>query len=232
MKNIIVTTSWDDGHVLDMRLAELLKKYGIKGTFYISPNNNEIPLNARLTSAQILELSKDFEIGAHTMSHRPLTSLSDAEALNEIKESKHFLEKLLGKPVTTFCYPSGFFSKKHEAMVANVSFTLARTVQLYVTEIGSNPFELHTTSHAYRHWSHLFPILRMVGFKKFLNCYLNWDALAIEMFDKAFTKGSVFHLWGHSWEIDRNSDWERLERVLQHIAHKRGVAYLTNGELV
>jgi hypothetical protein len=35
---IYVTTSWDDGHKLDMKLAVLLKKYGIKGTFYICPN--------------------------------------------------------------------------------------------------------------------------------------------------------------------------------------------------
>ncbi len=30
-----ITTSWDDGHPLDFRVAELLSKYGLRGTFYI-----------------------------------------------------------------------------------------------------------------------------------------------------------------------------------------------------
>jgi len=36
---------------------------------------------------------------------------------------------------------------------------------------------------------------------------------------------------GHSWEIDRNHDWSRLERVLKHIAGRTDVRYVTNGEL-
>ena len=28
-----ITTSWDDGHPLDFRVAELLAKYGLPGTF-------------------------------------------------------------------------------------------------------------------------------------------------------------------------------------------------------
>ena len=31
----LATTSWVDGHKLEIRLVALLKKYGIKGTFYI-----------------------------------------------------------------------------------------------------------------------------------------------------------------------------------------------------
>ena len=30
-----ITTSWDDGHPLDLRVAELLAKYGLQGTFYV-----------------------------------------------------------------------------------------------------------------------------------------------------------------------------------------------------
>ena len=35
MKQTYITTSWDDGHPLDLRVAELLTKYGLHGTFYI-----------------------------------------------------------------------------------------------------------------------------------------------------------------------------------------------------
>ena len=49
MKKTIVTTSWDDGHKLDLKLAALLKKYNIKGTFYISPHDNEFSKNELLS---------------------------------------------------------------------------------------------------------------------------------------------------------------------------------------
>ena len=31
-----ITTSWDDGHTLDLRLADLLDKYDLRGTFYVA----------------------------------------------------------------------------------------------------------------------------------------------------------------------------------------------------
>ncbi|MDP4020950.1 MAG: polysaccharide deacetylase family protein, partial [Candidatus Adlerbacteria bacterium] len=116
MKNIVVTTSWDDGHVLDMRLAALLKKYNIKGTFYIAPKNREIPAEKRLTESQIKELSHDFEIGAHTMTHPRLTRTSDAEAREEVHSSKTYLEEITGRGVTSFCYPQGYYTSAHVAM--------------------------------------------------------------------------------------------------------------------
>ena len=35
MDRVIITTSWDDGHSLDLKLAGLLQKYDIPATFYI-----------------------------------------------------------------------------------------------------------------------------------------------------------------------------------------------------
>ncbi len=37
----IVTTSWDDGHKLDLKLAHLLQKYNMPATFYVSPECRE-----------------------------------------------------------------------------------------------------------------------------------------------------------------------------------------------
>ena len=43
----LITTSWDDGNKLDIKVAELLDKYGMKGTFYIAklPHSFIITLN-------------------------------------------------------------------------------------------------------------------------------------------------------------------------------------------
>lgn len=230
MKGSIVTTSWDDGDILDLRMGELLLKYGMTGTFYISPRDRESTIEDRLTNEQLKKLSDNFEIGAHTMTHPHLTDLSDDEARKEIVESKEYLEKVIGTSVTSFCYPAGYFDARIARMVKEAGFALARTVERFTYTIG-DPYSVPTTLHAYRHWSDAWPILKKVGLKKFFRCYLHWDDLAIELFD-SMPDGGIFHLWGHSWEVEKNKDWARLERVLKHISLKGNVLYKTNGELV
>lgn len=230
--DVLVTTSWDDGHALDLKLAALMQRYGIKGTFYISPEDKEFIESERLGDEGIRALAKDgFEIGAHTMSHTHLTKLDDFSARKEIVRSKTYLEAVIGKPVTSFCYPAGFYAAPHVAMAHDAGFTLARTVKRFAF-MSRDPLQLETTIHTYRHWSDILHILRAVGWKKFLRCLWNWDDLAIELFDECQRVGGVYHLWGHSWEVERHGDWARLERVFAHIGKRPHVRYVTNAELV
>jgi peptidoglycan/xylan/chitin deacetylase (PgdA/CDA1 family) len=228
-----VTTSWDDGHVLDFKLAKLLKKYHIAGTFYISPFDREIAKEDRLTPEQIRTLAQDFEIGAHTVTHRHLPTLSDDESMEEIAQSKLALETVLHAPVTSFCYPAGKYEARHVSMVRSAGFTLARTVKRFVYRV-QDPLELHTSVHTYDHWLDVFGLLMLVRGNplRFLQLYRRWDKQACYMFDRVLAKGGVFHLWGHSWEVAHNNDWERLEGVLQYIHARAGVYYVQNHELL
>jgi peptidoglycan/xylan/chitin deacetylase (PgdA/CDA1 family) len=232
MKKIVVTTSWDDGHILDLKLSNLLTKYNIKGTFYISPKDREIKEKDRLTPDQILKVAENFEIGAHTMTHPSLTMVSDEVAKEEIVHSKNYLESVLNKKVNSFCYPRGSYYKKHKSIVKDAGFKVARTVKRYAEDTGKDEYEIPTTVQAYRHFSDAKKILKEVGPSKFVKSYLNWDVLSTTMFDKVLKKGGVFHLWGHSWEIEKNNDWNRLEKVLQYISNHPKVKYVTNFELL
>ena len=228
MNRTTVTTSWDDGHVYDIKLAQMLKQYNIAGTFYISPENRELLELERLNKEEVIELSKNFEIGAHTVTHPRLSKITDSEAGHEIAGSKKFLEEWIGKEVKSFCYPGGDFKPVHETMVKAAGFKLARTVKRYATQIGNDPFAVPTTVHAYRHLKDIKLPMINLGFDE----YLHWDVLANKLFDDVMQKGGVFHLWGHSWEIDKHKDWERLERVLKYISNRPEVSYLNNGELI
>jgi hypothetical protein len=42
--------------------------------------------------------------------------------------------------------------------------------------------------------------------------------------------GGVWHLYGHSWEIEREQLWPQLEQLLQYVSGRKGVAYRTNGQ--
>jgi peptidoglycan/xylan/chitin deacetylase (PgdA/CDA1 family) len=47
------------------------------------------------------------EIGAHTVTHPILSTLSPEQAWSEISQSKVALERLLGRRIETFAYPNG-----------------------------------------------------------------------------------------------------------------------------
>jgi peptidoglycan/xylan/chitin deacetylase (PgdA/CDA1 family) len=231
--SVVVTTSWDDGHVLDHRLAALLDEYGVEGTFYIAPNDHEIAPALRLGNAGTAEIGSRFEIGGHTLNHRPLITLDAGTATEEITTGKQVLEDILGREIVSFCYPRGEYRATHPAMVRAAGFRLARTVQRWVTT-PSPALEMRTTVNAYRHLIDGVPVLRLAGGNPLhaARLFWNWDLLAMAVFDRVLQTGGAFHFWGHSWEIDKFGDWSRLERVLDYIGGRSGVTYVDNAALV
>ena len=143
MSKTIITTSWDDGHPLDLKLSNLLEKYDIPGTFYIPLHNSE---NSVLSSTKIEELSKKFEIGGHTLNHSVLTELSANEINSEVSSGKKQLEDLCG-PIFSFAYPRGQYNSEVKKIVKNNGFSGARTAEIMHHNLD-DLFEMHPTVHA------------------------------------------------------------------------------------
>jgi len=116
-KKVKITTSWDDGHRLDLKIVDLLRKYKISGTFYIVVD--WVDKEGFLTWGQIKELAKmGFSIGSHTITHPPdLKKLHDEELHYETQNSKDMLETALGLPVRSFCYPRGRVNERVRGFV-------------------------------------------------------------------------------------------------------------------
>jgi peptidoglycan-N-acetylglucosamine deacetylase len=215
------TTSWDDGHPHDMRVADLLTKYGLTGTFYIPIENSRPVMAAR----EIRWLGETFEVGAHTTHHVVLTEVPEAFAEDEVRESKKRLEDITGSPCEAFCFPKGRFRRSHLNMVRRAGFRCARTVELL-----SIRFPIHcagirliqTTVQANpHHWTvYAKNCAKRLSLKGLANLVLhahsrNWRGTARSMLEVVAQHGGVFHLWGHSWEIDDQQQWPQLESVLR-----------------
>lgn len=222
----IVTTSWDDGHKFDLKLADLLNKYGIKGTFYVSP----FYLKDKLTGDEIRELSKIHEIGAHTLTHTDLTSISMNMAEKEIKGSKTFLENILGCEVRMFCYPKGRYNQRVKEIVKKFGFLGARICEGGIFKLPEDPYEWGVTLHA-SNGSPFMTLKIWIKLKVSARVLLDWEYRAKLLFNLFLQQGGVYHLYGHSWEIAKNREWAKLERVLRYISNKK-VMYLTNGEVL
>ena len=136
---MIFTTSWDDGYALDLKIADLLERYGCKGTFYICPRKQH---GQHMLSAQAMQsLSERFEIGAHSMTHPHLTKCKDEELRTELEGSKQWVEGLTQKPCTMFCYPFGEVDNRVEKMIDSVGYRGARTTEVMRFATDS-PFRL------------------------------------------------------------------------------------------
>ena len=95
----------------------------LKTSFQKLPTQNRVKY---LQPQQIKILSDNgFEIGSHSMTH----SLFTAEYMNEnktnfeLKQSKIYLEGITGKPVNSFCFPSGYYNSKAIEQAKEIGFT-------------------------------------------------------------------------------------------------------------
>ena len=229
---VVVTTSWDDGHELDAKLALELDAHGFSGTFYVSPQSAEIPAERRIRSGTLCDLSRRFEIGSHTLTHPHLTRLPLADAAREITVGNEAVQNAIGMPVTAFCYPYGAYHAHHVELVRAAGFVVARTIRRFSTEAAADPLQLGTTTHAARYLADGWRVARRCRtVRQACTMWGNWDVLARQLFQEATAGGGVFHLWGHSWEIEAHDDWSRLRSLLRYIAG-HDVTFVTNRELI
>jgi peptidoglycan-N-acetylglucosamine deacetylase len=234
----IVTTSWDDGDQLDLRLAELLKSKGVSGTFYIPIE----PFRKYLLSpGQLRDLSAEgFEIGAHGVTHKLLKGISRLELAAEIGPCKPRLEDIVGTEVRMFCYPRGRYDANAVQVVKEAGYSGARTVRMLATQSEFDSFEMPTTVQSYPHsrtdyLRNAAKSRKLEGLKTCLTQSSglgNWLELGRRLFDVVLKNGGIWHLYGHSWEIEQLGLWQDLGRLLDYVARRPGVTYVPNGELV
>lgn len=84
----------------------------------------------------------DHEIGSHSYNHELLPQLDDEALHQEIARSKDFLQKNIGHPVETFCYPNGDADQRVSAAVSKAGYTCAVTMQPGLNRPDRPPFML------------------------------------------------------------------------------------------
>lgn len=235
----IVTTSWDDGDRLDLRVAETLYSRGISGTFYVPIQ----PYGGRpaLTHPELRNLAAEgFEIGAHGFSHKHLWNLPAQELADEVNPCKPMLEDILGGEVRMFCYPRGRFDANVVRALKEAGYQGARTVQMLATGLQFDPFEMPTTLQAAPHtrFNYVKNIARakkparMQTWMSQARSVGNWVELGKKLFDSVLEQGGIWHLYGHSWEIDELGLWKDFENLADYVGSRKGVSYVPNWKLI
>jgi peptidoglycan/xylan/chitin deacetylase (PgdA/CDA1 family) len=110
------TASPNDRIILYHSLNKLMKKVSFvrrenwmdQLKSWAGPGNTDC-IHRSMTEEELKRLAASpwATIGAHTVTHSTLSALSEEEQRQEIISSRHTLEKITGKQITTFSYPFG-----------------------------------------------------------------------------------------------------------------------------
>ena len=125
---LVVAVTFDDGYADFMNAAEILEEHGARGTAYVCPGLLDTGHGAssrlrRLAVPDLRELDgRGFEIGSHSMTHRPLDVLTGRELAYEVHRSKAELEQIVGKGIRSFCYPHGYHSRSTRTAVVAAGY--------------------------------------------------------------------------------------------------------------
>ena len=95
-----------------------------------------------MTVEQLKDMSRSFDIGSHTRNHIKLAEASSDVYVDEIKNSKNDLEKILDREVVFFAYPHGSYNRKVIQYLSECKFKSAFTVRQHVNYSYKEKYEL------------------------------------------------------------------------------------------
>jgi peptidoglycan/xylan/chitin deacetylase (PgdA/CDA1 family) len=124
-----VVISFDDGYGSQERNAmPVLKRLGWPGVLNLEVKN--LTIAGGITKRQVRRLiAAGWEIDAHTLSHRDLTTLDAATVRHEVAGSRAALRRVFHVPVDGFAYPAGRYNAAAEAAVRAAGFRAAETTE-------------------------------------------------------------------------------------------------------
>ncbi|MBQ4353796.1 MAG: polysaccharide deacetylase family protein [Clostridia bacterium] len=229
-KTKAVTFSYDDGCRQDLRTAEILNARGLKGTFNI--NSARIAANpgsSALSEEEIREhiLGKGHEAAVHGEWHKAPGKVRPIDGIRDILNCRLDMEKRFARIIRGMAYPdSGITAFIGQASYEGVKNYLMELDIAYARTVGqdNNGFELPTD------WYQWMPTAHH-NHAKLIEWAQEFTALDVNGQYGARRNPRLFYLWGHSFEFDRDKNWDRFETVCDILAGKEDIWYAVNMDI-
>jgi peptidoglycan/xylan/chitin deacetylase (PgdA/CDA1 family) len=226
---VLLTTSWDDGNPLDVRIADTLEQFGLVGTFYASTG----PDGRRLINDQDLASGTKHELGAHSQNHTIFPELPRSALADGIHWADEEMSRF-GGVGSLVAPPRGKTNASASRFIGQLGFavgtgaivgsggvtrnSLEPTFQLY-------PREWKTTARncVYRRRLPMSSLL-VPGARK-----ASPEDRFHQMLLAAPERQRYVHVWGHAADIHRLNLWGALRDLLA-IATELGLTPVSNTE--
>jgi hypothetical protein len=209
------TLSYDDGVAHDRRLVEIMRKYGLRGTFNINSKNLDRG-TGYLNADEMKEVyGDDMDIALHGFNHFSLARVTPDLAIRDVVADRDNLERTFGRIIRGMAYANGSYNDDVVAMLRLAGVVYSRTTKAtYGFELPEEWLTLHPTCH--HRAPELFELL-----DKFLE----------EPEQPHRIKPKLFYLWGHSYEFPRDDNWDVIEKFGKIMSERKDVWHATNMEV-
>jgi peptidoglycan/xylan/chitin deacetylase (PgdA/CDA1 family) len=224
-KKKAVTFSFDDGVTQDIRLIEILNRYGLKATFNINSEllgkeggidrNGKAVRHDKVQVCDVSHIYAGHEVAAHTLTHPNLTRLTKEEIIRQVEEDRKNLSRICGYEVVGMAYPCGGVNNDDrvaEIIKNNTEIKYARTI---------------TSTHKFAGQDNLFRFNPSVyyieeNFEEIVDAFLSLET----------EEPQLLYIWGHSYEMDAEYiTWEKFESVCKKLSGRSEIFYGTNREV-
>lgn len=223
-----ITFSYDDGVTQDIRMIELLNKYGLKATFNLNSELLSKPgmltcqgvraSHYKVSPDQVAEIYAGHEVAVHTLTHPRLTELDDAEVIRQVETDRQNLSALVGYEVIGMAYPCGGVNNDDRVAALireNTGVKYARTITSVDSfDLQDNLYRFNPNVHDVSAGDRLMELGR-------------------RFVESKPDKPQILYVWGHSYEMDFKEDnWAKLEEFFKLVAGRDDVFYGTNKEVL
>ena len=115
----------DDGYKDNLDAIEILNKYNIPFTLYITTST--LDTEGYLSTEDIKSLSclNNCEIGSHSFNHVRLNTISNEKIFYQLSESKKVIERIIGNKISGISYPHGSYNQYVLSILKSLGYDYA-----------------------------------------------------------------------------------------------------------
>ena len=229
-KTKAVTFSYDDGCREDLKTVKVFNKYGLKATFNVHSGCIATETGGwTMTEEEIREniVAAGHELAVHGFWHKAPGLIRTMEGIKDVLDNRLDLEKRFGGIIRGMAYPdSGILDFVNGSDFETVKNYLKELDIAYARTLGgdNNRFQLPKDWHNWVPTAHHDNPNILAWAKEFVD-------MDVENMYVAGKHAKLFYVWGHSFEYERNNNWERLEEICQALSGKEDIWYATNMQI-
>lgn len=208
----IVSLSFDDGTIYDLRFIELLNKHQLKATFNLNSELENFvwyfegkPIE-RLKLREVKDLYVGHEVASHSLTHPYFSQIPEAEIIRQVQNDISNLRNIFGYEIEGFAFPFSDQTEENIRIVkGNIPLSYIRYSYFDRSVVHKDRYHIHINA-----------------------LYDDEDIYdRLNDFKKSPSDAGLFVIAGHSYEFEMKNDWGKIEKLLSYLENDNELTVLT-----